>query len=76
MPSSYALESGNIVLYCDGVAGDSIVPIDYKAVISEQGFSSRIPLMDGSLYELKVENGIHNNEVVNFEINKKFKLPS
>ena len=74
MPLSYALESGDVVLYTDGVKGDISVPLVYQSVISSSGFSGKLPMVDGGLFELRVENGVYNNEKVNIEISKKFKI--
>lgn len=74
MPSSYALESGNVVLYADGVKGSVYIPLDYQSLISNSGFAGKLPLVDGGLFEIRVENGIYNNESTNIEISKKFKI--
>ena len=74
MPASYAFESSNVVLVTDGVRGEETVSVDYQALVSGSGFSSRLPMADGILFDLRVENGYYGGELINTEISRKFRI--
>jgi len=71
MSEKYAIESGKIVLYSNGIKGDS-VDINYKAALSNDGFESKIKLDESTLYELRLENAVYNGSKVDIDIYKKF----
>ena len=71
MTKNYALESGYISLYSDNVFLSKIA-IDTKQALSDSGFSSKIPLSDGTLMELKLENAIYSGKEVDLNVKKKF----
>jgi len=71
MPSSYAFEEAEMVLYVDNEKKEKIA-INYNEMISENGFSGRIKLDYGNIYELKVENIKYNGKNEKYNITKKF----
>ena len=71
MPSGYAFEQANIVLYVDNEKKDVVV-INYNDMISEKGFSGKLLLDFGNIYELRLENIIYNDKEENYDISKKF----
>lgn len=71
MTKNYALESGSIALYSDGVF-ISYINIDVNEALKVNGFSSRIPLADGTIMELRLENAIYAGKGVDLNVKKKF----
>lgn len=71
MTNNYALESGSIALYSDGVFL-SKVHINIDESLKSSGFSSKIPLSDGSIMELKLEDAVYSGKNVDLNIKKKF----
>ena len=71
MTKNYALESGSIALYCDDVFL-SRIDIDVTEALKVNGFSSRIPLTEGTLFELRLENAIYSSKSVDLNVKKKF----
>ena len=71
MSNHYALESGKISLYADGVYLSS-VNIDTIEALKVNGFSSKIPLADGTIMELRLENSIYSGKEVDLNVKKKF----
>ena len=71
MTNNYALESGNICLYSDGVFLSNVA-INIDEALSKDGFSSRIPLTDGTIMELRLENAIYSGKNVDLNVKKKF----
>ena len=73
MTDEYAFESGKIVLYIDGVK-EGEVSLNYDDMISTNGFSDKLSLKPGQIYELRIEDAIYNEKIVNYDISKKFTL--
>jgi len=71
MTNNYALESGNVSLYSDGMFL-SKVNINIDEALRTSGFSSKIPLSDGSIMELKLEDAVYSEKNVDLNIKKKF----
>lgn len=71
MPSLYAFEQADIVLYINGERSTSI-SVDYNEMISDKGFSNRLRLDYSGIYEMKVENIKYNNNTEIHNISKKF----
>lgn len=75
MSNNYAFERCKVSLYVDNVKYGEVV-VDPVALISDNGFSSKIKLESGNVYELRVEDAVYNEKSVNFNISKKFTLSS
>lgn len=75
MTENYSFENGDIVLYSDGVESDRL-SIDPVAIKTNSGFSGKLKLSVGTIYELKIENAFYNGKKVNTEITKSFTIPS
>ena len=71
MSNHYALENGKISLYGDGIYLSS-VPIDTNEALKVNGFSSRIPLADGTIMELRLEDAFYSGKFVDLNVKKKF----
>lgn len=75
MNDNYAFSSGRVSLYVDNEKVDE-VNINPDQIISEKGFSSKLKLISGRIYELRLEETVYDNESVDFHISKKFSLSS
>ena len=71
MTNNYALEAGNIVLYSDGVI-QSYVNINVNEALKTTGFSSKMPLSNGTIMELRLEDAIYAGKSVDLNVKKKF----
>lgn len=71
MTNKYALESGTIALYSDGIYLSS-VNIDTNEALKVNGFSSKIPLADGTIMELRLEGAVYAGKNVDLNVKKKF----
>jgi hypothetical protein len=71
MTDDYAFSSGKIAFYVDGIKYDE-VDIIYSDMISQNGFSASFNLQSGNVYQLKVEDSIYGDKMVDYNINKKF----
>ena len=71
MLKNYALESGKISLYGDGIYLSS-VPIITNEALKVNGFSSKIPLANGNIMELRLEDAIYSGKYVDLNVKKKF----
>ncbi|MFI3307238.1 MAG: hypothetical protein R3Y21_01595 [Mycoplasmatota bacterium] len=67
----FAIESGDLVLYIDGVEYEK-VSIDIDSATSNNGWSSKISYETGLEYILKLENEIYNNNSINLNLYRKF----
>lgn len=71
MTTNYALESGKISLYSDGIF-ISNVDIDINEALKVNGYSSKMPLSDGSILEIRLENAVYAGKNVDLNVKKKF----
>jgi len=71
MTDDYAFSSGKIAFYVDGIKYDE-VDIIYSDMISQNGFSASFNLQSGNVYQLRVEDSIYGDKMVDYNINKKF----
>ncbi len=73
MNSDYAFENADIALIIDNIEQES-VPVNYTEMISSKGFSASFELLQGSVYELRVNNAKYNNKYVDVDIYTRFTL--
>ncbi len=73
MPTSYAFESCDIILYVNGIQ-NKMLSVNYSEMISNNGFSGSFELDNGTLYELRVENAVYSDKKQDVNISKKFAL--
>ena len=71
MTNNYALESGTVGLYADGQLVRSI-DINTTEARSSNGFSAKMPIAEGSVLELRVENAIYAGKNVELDVKRKF----
>ena len=71
MTNKYALESGKVSLYADDVFIAN-VNIDITASMSKNGYSASLPIVNGNVLELKVDDAIYAGKSVNIDVKKKF----
>lgn len=75
MSDKYAIQSGRLVLLANGHEIDG-VNIKYSEAKSEKGFSTKLKLDEGTLYEIKVDDAIYNGNPITLDVNKKFTFQS
>lgn len=73
MYEDFAFESADIGLYINDYEVGK-VKVDYGKMISSNGFSSKIKLEEGNVYELRIENAIYNDQKIDVDINYKFTI--
>jgi hypothetical protein len=71
MNEEYALNGGSIALY----AGEKYVNrINIKVLeaLSKDGFSAKLKLEEATVLELRLEDALYNNELVELNVKEKF----
>ncbi len=71
MKEAYALQGGSIALY----ANEKFVGrVNIKTIeaLSETGFSSKIKISEGNMLELRLEDALYNNDLVELNIKEQF----
>ena len=71
LDSTYALESGKLVLYVDGNK-ENEVDIDINKALSSDGFKGSFTYNKGYMTILKVEQAMHNGNLIEFPLETKF----
>lgn len=75
LTEKYAVEGGKLVLYTDDVKTDELT-VDSKQALSKNGYSVKLRLAEGSIYEIKLEDAKYNNKPVVLDIGVKFTYQS
>lgn len=75
MTEKYAIESGQLVLYADNAEIDR-VSIKYIQALSDKGFTTKLKLEEGNIYEIRLEDAIYNDSEVDLNIRTKFTYQS
>lgn len=71
MKEAYALEGGSIALYANELFVNRI-NINTIEALSEQGFSSKIQLKEGTVLEIRLEDALYNGKSVDLNIKQQF----
>lgn len=74
MTNDYAFDTGEITLYSDGMPIDTVV-LDSEKTKSANGYSNKLKLDQGNVFEIKVENATYGGKDANIPITKTFTIP-